>query len=285
MTTSLEKNTTPLPPRFVSEVELKRFATSPPEGDADQAKKSKLTPYDYREIANELRALMVQDLITAQQENQQILIDNAVTAAVQKMSENYETKLDALITKNDELEKRIVALEALSEQRSRSNKVSEEKLFTVEQNNAHLSSMLDCSEQYSRRNNLRVSGMELDNEKTTDDLVIELAQDMDTVIEPYMIDRSHRVGNNDDVIIKFATYRYKRVFLKNRKLLKTKREGVWIAEDLTQTRAKLLYEARVLKRAKKLDAAYTLDGNIFVAKGEARKKITSTRDLTLFADL
>lgn len=81
---------------------------------------------------------------------------------------------------------------------------------------------LDNLEQYSRRNNLRISGIDGTDTRSTDDIVIDVAAKAGVTIELNDIDRSHYVSKPDSngrrqIIVKFARYREKYSFIIKRK--------------------------------------------------------------------
>ena len=124
-----------------------------------------------------------------------------------------------------------------------------------------LEAKLDDLEQYGRRNLLRISGIEEDVEG--EDLPAKVNNVL-TVLgleNSVQIDRLHRVGprprRDTDrtqkhrsrlVLVKFANYTSRDAVIKTRSSLKEKLPGVYINENLTQPKAKLLYEARKLKK-------------------------------------
>lgn len=60
---------------------------------------------------------------------------------------------------------------------------------------------------------------------------------------------------------------------------------IFLNEDLTQTRSKLLYEARCLVRVNKLKAAYAYDGRLIVRDSDDRRHLIRTNsDLSAFGD-
>ena len=64
------------------------------------------------------------------------------------------------------------------------------------------------------------------------------------------------------------------------------RASVFINEDLTKRRSKLLFDARTLVRANPLKAAYSSDGKLFVRdKEDKRHIINSDDDLNDFGDV
>lgn len=101
-----------------------------------------------------------------------------------------------------------------------------------------LESAADVAKQYSRRNCLRVSGMNETTNENTDELILGMTRALDIEFGLHEIDRSHRVGkpNNAkprDIIVKLSTFRVRQKLYSARKQLKDQGyEGVFINEDL-----------------------------------------------------
>lgn len=153
----------------------------------------------------------------------------------------------------------------------------------------------DALEQYSRRNTIRVSGIPEQNNEITDDVILKLAEDMNVQLSRADIDRSHRVGRLEDtrrtdsgvrtrirhrdIIVQFVTYNARQRLFQMRKELRGNDElgSVFINEDLTKTRSKVLFDARTLVRAKKLNAAYSSDGKLFVRDKDDRRHLIHSK--------
>ena len=141
--------------------------------------------------------------------------------------------------------------------------------------------------QYSRRNSLRISGIPETVNEDTDKAVLHVAETMGVSISPSEIDRSHRLGKPSDrqtrdVLVKFTSYRAREGLMKNRRNLKTSElRGVYVNEDFTKVRSKLLYEARKCVKANKLLGAWSSDGRILVKnKKETINVVTCEEDIT-----
>ncbi|KAL8606910.1 hypothetical protein ACOMHN_048706 [Nucella lapillus] len=90
---------------------------------------------------------------------------------------------------------------------------------------------VDSLEQYSRRNNVRISGIPEPKggsvQEDTDNIVQKLGEAIGVRVTSEMIDRSHRVGkrtgtSDRQIIVKFTSYRYSRLLMTSRKGLKNK---------------------------------------------------------------
>jgi hypothetical protein len=146
-----------------------------------------------------------------------------------------------------------------------------------------LESTNDDLEQYQRRNSLRISGLlEEDNEDTFQRslCVINETMKVEPPIQEQDIDRLHRVGKQDggkprSIIVKFATYRARHRVMQCRRNLKN--SNIFINEDLTRERSKLLYQSRLTKRQEKIKDCWTHDGSIVFK--DLKGKIHSGRTL------
>ena len=137
----------------------------------------------------------------------------------------------------------------------------------------------DELEQYSRRNSLRISGIPEDpfedvSEKTLELIKTDLGKKDFTISA---IDRVHRVGTKTNgaqprsILVKFATYRERAAVYKRRSSLKDRvGASIYINEDLTKSRATLLYKARKAKKDKTILDCWTADGNILVKDWRGR---------------
>jgi len=144
-----------------------------------------------------------------------------------------------------------------------------------------LEATTDDLEQYSRRNSLRFTGVPEQDHEDTGEVSLDLIHTQLGIksITIKSIDRVHRVGPKRDnqttrpILVKFATYRERNDVFKSRSNLKGKTVGgnhIYINEDLTQVRSRLLYRARQMKREGKVVDCWTHDGQLFV-KNKHRK--------------
>ena len=144
---------------------------------------------------------------------------------------------------------------------------------------------LNDLEQYTRRNSVRVFGIEESSREETNDLIIELAaKKLDIKLTNEDLDRSHRVGkkNGDNpraIIVKFARHDTKSTILRARRKLKGSRTV--IKEDLTVTNLHLL---KSVKDNTNISNAWSWDGRIFATKNGSNTVI-SIKDTTEVAKL
>lgn len=180
------------------------------------------------------------------------------------------------------LNDRLSALEEKNTSLESENKALLTRVSTLEK-------AAEQTEQYSRRNNLRITGCgETDNENT-DDIILKMAADIGSDIQLGDIDRSHRVGKPGshrtrprEVIVKFTSYRARQKLYKMRTALKDSGyAGIFLNEDLTKYRSQLLYEARKIVKSENAKGAWSSDGNILIKDyDDTVHRINSLNDLT-----
>lgn len=236
-----------------------------------------LNPPDIVQIATELRSMMVPEL-RALLTDMMPFIKTIVKEAVQEATGTLNEEVQKLKEENKNIKK--------------ANCDLEKRLSQVEYDN-------DSLEQYSRRNSLRISGVSEEINEDTDSVIMKIAEELDVPLAPSDIDRSHRVGKIDeqqgrngkrrhrDILVKFATYNARRrLFIKRKDLRDMEHmKHLYVNEDLTKLRSKLLYDARCLFRVDILKAAYASDGKVFVRDQEDHRHLIKTdSDIAEFGD-
>lgn len=149
-----------------------------------------------------------------------------------------------------------------------------EQLKKSEQRCIDLESKNDDLEQYTRRQNLRISGIPENAGENTDDLVLDFfTKTMKVEVDMNEIDRSHRVGRpgskfTRDLIVRFTSWKSRQKIMKTRKAVyehnKRHKTSYYVFEDLTKNRSILAYHARQLKKSREIKDTWTSDGKIFI---------------------
>lgn len=131
--------------------------------------------------------------------------------------------------------------------------------------------LANTAEQYSRRNNLRMTGVPGDQDRqssiaTTNQVVSLVNRYLNIPINESDIDIAHRLGKfkqgeNRPIIIKFVRRQIKVDIVKNSKSFKGSR--IFVNEDLTKLNAEVLASAR-LKDPQHVERAWSFEGNIYV---------------------
>ena len=163
---------------------------------------------------------------------------------------------------------------------STANKVRDE-LFVKSERITALELAVDELEQYGRRTSVRISGLGPLNLGTDfKAIVADVAEAMACDVDPSEIDRAHPVGKDgQQLIVKFTTYTARAKFFESRRRLKDKRRNVFINEDLTARRHRMLQRLLASRKEKKIDNTWTKDGRIFALVKGKRLLIRNDADI------
>lgn len=215
-----------------------------------------LPPATLQQMSELMKPSIHADILAEIRSDLKVLMKIAVTEAIDEKLAELKADNERLTRENIALKKRVTTLEA----------------------------QMDASEQYSRRNSLRISGIPETANEDTDQVVLHVAETVGVNILPSEIDRSHRLGKpgnrqTRDILVKFTTYRARERVMKNRRNLKTSElKGVFVNEDLTKIRSKLLFEARKCAKTKHLLGAWSSDGRILVKDKKGTVTVVTCED-------
>ena len=167
--------------------------------------------------------------------------------SVNKRIDILEGKLFEKDQENDKLKKNITDLKKeiadkkaeIDERKAENVKLKEE----IETMNISIESKMNDIEQYSRKNNIRISGMPETGIETAEATTHRVVQKMNEVfpdldLQQSHIDIAHRMGKHQkdkhrQIIVKFNSRMKKDQIIRKRKLLKG--TDIFISEDLTPT--------------------------------------------------
>ena len=166
---------------------------------------------------------------------------------------------------SQKIHKKIKELKDLLQERESRIKDLEKKVGSLETRSENL-------EQYTRRNSLRIHVLkESEHEDVFEDIINLFKNDMALDTQPSDIDRIHRLGKKKPsgqprpVLVKFATYRQRNLVFTAKSRLKNYNRGkIYVNEALTQERSELFFQARKLKREKKIQDSWTYDGRVIL---------------------
>ena len=194
-------------------------------------------------------------------------IDNKLNGIQQKMVE-YENKLNQLEEEKEQL---------------RDKMVQKTNLLVFQ---------LDRQEQYIRRENILIYGVE-ENKEDNDDgkkVLFKIADEPEVDLEDDEKQRVHRLGhkrrkneNPRPIIARFVTYKKRNEFLTNKRELKNieGRQYVFVCEDLTPLRYKLLQYMQK-SCSDTFTSCYTRNGNIKAKLKTTENWVTVTSPDDLF---
>lgn len=180
----------------------------------------------------------------------------------------------------------------------------DQKIADLDKRISDLEVKSDQQEQYSRRTSVRISGIP---EEEGENVLAKVKDTLSLIGVDPVVQRCHRVraparkktanDNNSEsdagmsahavpskprqILVQFTGQRDKLDVMQKKKDSKALDDKkIYINEDLTRPRARLLYLARQLKRQKKLKGAWSADGRILVMnnRGDVRS-VVSENDL------
>jgi len=211
-----------------------------------------------------------------------MLIQNKKLDKLTNITKNLENKLNGIQQKMIEYENKLNQLEEEKEQ------VRDE----IVQNTILIVFQLDRQEQYIRRENILIYGVE-ENKEDNDDgekVLFKIADELEIDLEDNEIQRVHRLGqkrrNNEKprpIIARFVSYKKRNELLTNKRELKNieGRQHVFVCEDLTPLRYKLLkYMQKSCSDT--FITCYTRNGNIKAKLKTTEKWVTVTSPDDLF---
>lgn len=221
----------------------------------------------------ELVAAILKEL--TENENFKSLLQNCVEKVITK-------KLSKMIEEQERQESRIFDLENKVDSKEEEIKALKNEMTELKCDLGKSLDKLNDLEQYSRRNCVRIFGVEERAEENPFDLVTALANDkLGLNVSPDDIDRTHRVGpvvagKTRGIIVKFKNYQTRSAVIHNRRKLKGSR--VVIKEDLTCQNQQLLKKTQ---NHNLVENAWSNDGKIFAPfKSDERSYVKKIRDLS-----
>ncbi len=147
---------------------------------------------------------------------------------------------------------------------------------------------IDDLEQNNKMCNLRIAGVQEEEDEDVQGKVIDLAKHLKTKLDPKDIADTRRmgpekIGKTRDILIKFVARSKRDILYKNRKMLNQTTSPVFVNEDLTQRRSQLFYEARRLKKQGRVFGAWSQHGNILIKVKEQSqpKAVADYKDIMI----
>jgi hypothetical protein len=234
-----------------SATDKKRVATSPL--DSFDYKKTRTlstdssasTMADYNNLP--LDETQLKQLSEQVSSSLEAILPDMVKSIVSKVIEALQNRMSAIQDENSSLKERVSDLEKRVE------------LLEIDH---------EASDQYSRRNCLRISGIKEENSESMTDIIKNLSAEIQANIDVHDIDNMHRLGrpnsntssgkhphrpNNQtrprDIIIKFTSYRARQSLLSCRSALINSKlfERVFINEELSNLLSVRGVRGRVVK--------------------------------------
>lgn len=189
----------------------------------------------------------------------QLLSMPVVTNAMQKaLGPMVEEKIKGIREDVDTLKIKQEKLDKVVKDKEGRLKLAEEKLDNIEQ--------------LMKKNKLKITGIP---EEEGEDLpkkahgfiinILKVKMEPDSILYAFRLGKKE-TGKARPFLIEFATFRHKQDVYRARIQLSKRKEGekIFINEDLTLDRGKLLFECRKQQKAKKILSCWTMGGMIFI---------------------
>ena len=139
---------------------------------------------------------------------------------------------------------------------------------------------MDDIEQDSKLDNLRMVGIPEEEGEILKNKVIEITNEKLNLhnISESDINLCYRLGKTNesktrDVIVRFNNREKRNLIYRCRRSMPREDHPIYINEDLTTRRNKLFYDARSLKKAGRLAAVWTQEGNIIIKTSESSEPV------------
>lgn len=204
-------------------------------------------------------------------------IEKSLQRSIEKIIENIMPKImESCVSL---IESKILNYESNINELSSDITLLNEKVVAQEFEIAELKTKLDEGEQYSRRNCLRVHGVKLENGQSSDSKIIAIANnDLGVNLALTDIDRSHPIGAKSQdgkiqLIVRFTSYRARDLVYRARTKLKNNSEKIFISEDLTKPRHRLVKLLLDKRKSGHIHNVWSYDGRIFFRKAPDSKPV------------
>lgn len=180
---------------------------------------------------------------------------------------------------SEKIEQLTQRLDVMAQQLS----IKDETITSLQSRVSNMEEQLDRQEQYTRRPNLRLHGIpENMNGEDTTKIALSIFNDADKMaMSPQItledLERTHRTGKktNDDgnrlprsIIVRFVREGLRDRVYRSRVKLKDynnrSNTPVYINEDLTGLRARMLFDCRKLVKTKKIKECWSFMGNLYL---------------------
>ena len=216
-----------------------------------------LTKPDLLEKALEMKGIMIQ-------KQSEIDLSQHVIKILTKLESVTEEllilKLDLSTVKkeNSQLKKRVSELELYADE-------SDEQLFNIEKR-------MNKLEQYTRRDNIEISGIAADvKQEDLDKTVVELLGMMDVHINTNNIEACHKLPDNqkpNNIIVRFSNRKIAIDCFRKKKKLKesdnAEAKKCFITENLSPANKEILNECKTLQQDNIINSVWTYNGNILI---------------------
>lgn len=233
--------------------------------------------------------------------NQMAELSDRILMKLDEASKKHDLRIDVFEheifctqTRMDDLEKKLAETnDALAEMTSKFKHLQRQDahIEEVKRKMGTMQRHSDGLEQYSRRNNIRITGIPPNEQPAPKDALSGTEVAANAInkylqptppVTPSDIDRAHLVGRKEaehrPLLIKLNSYSTKARLFERKSSLKN--TGIFLSEDLTKGRAELYWKCRQEKKLERMQNCWTHDGNILIKTNDGQiKRVESVNDL------
>ena len=182
-------------------------------------------------------------------------LERKIISTIEMRFDRFESRLFSIERRVDQVQEEITGLRTECEEKS-------QLVSHLSQRVDELYTLLDDREQYSRRDNIRIVGLDEKKNETIEEcaaLVQDFFQQELKIEDKIDISIAHRLGKPRDgqsrpIICRLVKRSHKSTIMRGRKELREKKSKIYISEDLTHTNQRLL---RDLKQDQRVARAWT----------------------------
>lgn len=157
--------------------------------------------------------------------------------------------------------------------------LSKKEVKNLESNNIDLTKQVNELQQYMRRENVLITNYPEEANENVENIVCKLGEKLGVPINFKVdIQAAHRNPSNSaikPIIVRFTNRQVRNNFIRasKSKKIKLNNKPVYVNDHLTPANSTLFYKSRKLVHDKKIKAAWTSAGKIFVKRSESSEKI------------
>ena len=252
----------------------KRLATSPVGNDA---KKVNVGETDLSFIIQQNVQKAVKEAIPSLVKDVTKAVNDAVSQAIDELKVKCGRLEERVLTLEQAPQQSVADLSGLKdqvkgfkEQLEGAMEVKQQQVDYLNERMKSLNFKSDQLEQYSRVNSVRVFNIKHQRDEDTSELALKCFKDIGVELNREAIDVSHRVkggtnrGDPDSIIVKLTRREDKISVMRNKKRLKdsTDHKAVYIEEDLTQMRRKMVHLLKITGEPQRNRRVWSIDGKV-----------------------
>ena len=203
-------------------------------------------------------------------------------------------EIDAILTENKELKEKLNKSNSILKNLKEKLKKQNDELAEVKDNLYEIEVSHDRLEQYTRRNNLEIAGID-DKipDKDLENHIIGILKDVGVTVSEQDIEACHRLPKSTSAksknlpkrsIIRFVNRKHVEKALRKKKLLHNTRKGIYFNENLCSNYRDIWFKCRDLHRSNRIYSYHTYNGTVFYRISESSKptKVNHITDLDSF---